>query len=461
MAVSSTSSSLSLFSVGTLDVNSLVSQLMTVESQPLAALQKSESKLQSKISAYGQVSSALSSLDSALASLRTASTFQVVSPTVTGSSVAAVGAGTSGAAGTYTVNVSTLARGQSTASAAMSESTTLAAGTLTITRGSTTVNIDTGGTGQPTTLAELRNAINSNTTLGVKASLVNDGANVRLVLNSSDTGTANAFTASGSGALSGFNFTTPQTALDASYSINGLPLTSSSNTVAGAIGGVTMTLAATGSSTISVGTDTAGIEKQVQAFVDAFNAVGSKVKSLTAYNATTKTGAVLNGESVLRRAMTQLRNVAGSAMTTSTSGDYTLMSSVGIQFQTDGTLKLDTSKFEAALKADPDKVSRLFTTSTTSANSAIAYRDTAKDGFATRLKNAVSAMLDTQGLLGARQDGLNTELDRMKDKETRMQGELDKKQARLVQQYSRLNAQLQQMSDTSNALANALASLPR
>lgn len=459
MPVSSTSSSLSLFSVGTLDVSSLVSQLMTIEQQPLNALQKNESKLQSKISAYGQVSSALSSLDSALSSLRNASTFQVVSPSVTGTSVSAVGSGTSGAAGAYTVNVSTLARGQSTASAAMSSTTTLGAGTLTLTRGTTTVNIDTGGSGQPTTLTELRNAINSNATLGVKASLVNDGTQQRLVLNSSDTGTANAFTASGSGALSGFAFSTQQTAQDAAYSINGLPLTSSSNTVANAIGGVTMTLAATGSSTVTVGTDTAGIQKQVQAFVDGFNSVNSKIKSLTAYNATTKTGAVLNGESVLRRAMSQLRSVAGGAMTTSTSGDYTLMSSVGIQFQTDGTLKLDTAKFEAALKADPDKVSRLFSTSTTSSNSPMSYRDTANDGFAVRLKNAVAAMLDTQGLLGARTDGLNTELDRMKDKETRMQGELDKKQARLVQQYSRLNAQLQEMSSTSNSLANALANL--
>ena len=64
------SSSLSLFSVGTLDVNSLVSQLMTVEAQPLTALQQQETTLQSKISAYGQVASAMSSLQTAIAKLR-------------------------------------------------------------------------------------------------------------------------------------------------------------------------------------------------------------------------------------------------------------------------------------------------------------------------------------------------------------------------------------------------------
>src|SRR4030095_8152133 len=123
MAVSS--SSLSLFSVGTIDVNSLVTQLMTVEAQPLAALQDKESKLQSKISAYGQVAGAMSSLETALGKLRSANTFNTVSPTVSGTSVTALASSGAGTAGSYTVEVTTLARGQSSASAAMASNTSL------------------------------------------------------------------------------------------------------------------------------------------------------------------------------------------------------------------------------------------------------------------------------------------------------------------------------------------------
>jgi flagellar hook-associated protein 2 len=455
MAVSS--SSLSLFSVGTIDVNSLVTQLMTVEAQPLAALQDKESKLQSKISAYGQVAGAMSSLETALGKLRSANTFNTVSPTVSGTSVTALASSGAGTAGSYTVEVTTLARGQSSASAAMASNTSLGTGALTITRGSSTVTINTGGAGQPTTLAELRNAINADTTLNVRASLVADGSQVRLVLNS-ETGLANAFTVDATGALSGFAFTTPQTALDASYKVNGLPLTSASNTLTDVIGGVTMTLAATGTSTVSVASDTKGIGEAVKAFVDAYNALNSKVKSLTAYDATTKTGAVLNGESALRRALAQLRGIVGSSMTPSASGDYKQLSSIGVQFQRDGTLALNTTTFEAALKADPEKVSRLFTAGSTTASSTD-YEDDASHGFAVRLKGMLSSMLDTEGLLGSRKDGLNSQLERMKDQETRMQSQLALKQARLVQQYSALNAQLQTMGQASSALANALASL--
>jgi flagellar hook-associated protein 2 len=430
-----------------------------VEAQPLTVLQKKETDLQSKISAYGQVASAMSSLQSALGKLRNASTFQAVTPTVSGTSVTAVAGSGAGTAGSYTVAVTTLARAQSSASAAMDATTALGTGAITLTRGATSVTINTGGSGQPTTLADLRNAINADTTLNVRASLVSDGAQVRLVLNS-ESGAANAFTVAGSGALSGFGFTTPQTALDASYSVNGLPLTSASNSVTDVISGVTLTLAAAGTSTVSVATDNKGIEDSVKAFVDAFNSVNSKVKSLTAYDSTTKTGAVLNGESVLRRSLAQLRGIVGSSMTTAVSGDYKSLSSVGVQFQTDGSLALNTTTFEAALSADPDKIARLFTTGTTTVTSA-AYHDNTSDGFALRLKNMLSSMLDTEGLLGARQSGLNTQLGRMKDQETKMQSQLQLKQARLVQQYSALNAQLQTMGQESTALSNALASLAK
>jgi len=289
---------------------------------------------------------------------------------------------------------------------------------------------------------------------------VSDGSNVRLVLNSAATGAANSFTVATSGALAGFGFTTTQTAQDAAYSVNGLALTSASNNITDVIGGVTLSLGATGTSTVSVAADTQGIDTAAKAFVDAYNALNTKVKSLTAYDASTKTAAALNGESALRQVMSQLRGVVGGNMTASTSGDYTMLTSIGIQFQADGSLALNSTTFDAALQADPAKVARLFTTNASTASTGL-YKDNSKDGFAVRLDSIVTSMLDSDGVLGSRQSGLNAQLDRMKDQETQMQAQLSLKQARLVQQYSALNAQLQTMGQQSTALANALAALPK
>src|SRR6266853_461233 len=104
-------------STGPIDVNTLVTELMTVESQPLNQLQSRESGVQSKVSAYGQVQSALSDLDTAVAALQRTSAFTAAQATVSGSGVSAAVSGTP-AAGSYSVTVSQLAQAQAAASSA-------------------------------------------------------------------------------------------------------------------------------------------------------------------------------------------------------------------------------------------------------------------------------------------------------------------------------------------------------
>lgn len=442
---------------GSIDVATLVSQLMAVERQPLTRLQTRESEVQSRLSAYGRVQSAASTLESALAALTRPATFVPATATTTGSAVTASAVGTA-PTGTYAVSVSQLARGQSTVSTPVASATTvLGAGSLTL-RDSGGTALATVTVGADATLASVRDAING-ANAGVRASLVGDGGQTRLVINSSATGTAAAFTVEAGGSLSTLAFSTPQAARDASFSVNGLALTSSTNVVTDAIEGVTLTLAqappegATAGSTVdaqvAVANDTAAVVKSVQAFVTAYNDLEKLIVSLTKFDATTRTAAVLNGESALRQVQGQLRGILRGTVS-GAAGDLARLNEVGITAQTDGTLALDETRLRAAA-ATPARVTRLFANDSATA---------AEDGFAVRLRTTVKTMIDSGGVLESRQSGLKSTIRTLDQQQERMEARLALVQQRLTAQYSALDALVTTRQSQSTALANALAGLP-
>jgi flagellar hook-associated protein 2 len=444
---------------GSIDVATLVSQLMAVERQPLTRLESRESEIQSRLSAYGRVQSALSTLDSAVAALARATTFSPAKAAVSGEGATATATGTA-PTGTYSIAVSQLARAQSTVSAQVATATTaIGSGTLTLRDGGGAVlaALSIGATGDGT-LAEIRDSINA-AGVGVRASLVGDGGQVRLVLNSSATGAASAFTVEADGALTALGFSTVQTARDASYSVNGLALTSSSNVISDAIEGVTLSLAkappdgspvgTTVDALITVGSDADEVVKSVQAFVTAYNEVDKLVASLTKYDPTTRTAALLNGESALRQVQSQLRGMLRGAVSGGT-GDYARLYEVGITVQTDGSLKLDESRLRTAA-AEPAKLARLFAN-----DSALAD----EDGLALRMQSTVKSLLDANGVLDSRQSGLKATIRTLDQQQERMEARLAQIEIRLRQQYSALDALLTTRQSQSTALANALAGLP-
>jgi flagellar hook-associated protein 2 len=434
---------------------------MQVERQPLNRLQSKETQIQSRLSALGRISGALSTLDTALAALGRASTFNAAKATVNGEGVAASVSG-SPVAGRYTVAVSQLALGQSTASAKVATaSTDIGIGTVTIRNGDGTAvlgtfNVGDTGTG---TLTELRDEINA-ANIGVRATLVGDGGQVRLVLNSKDTGAAGAFTVETDAGLAALAFATQQNAQDASFKVNGLALTSPSNVVATAIDGVTLTLtqappsgSAPGSTIdgeVVVATDGEKVAGAVKDFVKAYNDVEKLIAELTRYDPNTKTAAVLNGESVLRRIQGDLRGLVRGTMTAAV-GEYRRLADIGIAFATDGTLKVDETKLGELAAADPAKLSRLFTT--TSATEA-------EQGFAVRLGATVKAFIEPAGVLQSRQDGLRASIRVLDQQQERMEARLVVIEQRLRRQYSQLDALMTTRQSQSNALANALAGLP-
>jgi flagellar hook-associated protein 2 len=475
-------------SVGPIDVNTLVSELITADSQPMNQLQQQESGVQSKLSAYGQIQSALSNLQTAVTALTVGSAFSAEQATVTGSGVSAAVTGTP-ASGSYAVTISNLAQVQSTASAPVaSSSTVIGTGSLTLQlgtynagpntftaqSGSAPVNITIDSSND--TLGGIAAAINS-AGAGVAASVVTDNLGSRLVLSSASTGAANGFSlkvadsdgtntdTSGLSQLAfdptasagtGKNMTPTQSAQDAQYSINGLSLTSSSNVVTTAVNGLTLNLTqapAPGSTLqaqVTVATDSNSVTSSVNNFVQAYNSLVKLEQSLTAYDSNTNTASVLTGDLSASQIASQLGSILGGQLSGGTAG-YTWLANVGIDFNQDGTLTLNSTKFANALTANPNAVSHMFNSVSGTGS---------QQGFATQLNNAITSMLSPNGLLTGAQSSVQANITDMNSQIAAMQAQLKQEQIQLITQYSQLNASLVTAQQQQTALANALSTLP-
>jgi len=448
---------------GSIDVNSIVGQLMTLEQRPLVALQKRETAIQAKLSAFGRIQGTLSSLQTALDKLRQAGTFGAAQASVAGEGVSATVSGTP-AQGRYAVSITQLARAQtSTSDALAGAAASVGAGSLTLkdSGGAVVGTVAFGGVGEPSTLAELRDAING-LDAGVNASIVNDVSGARLALTSSDTGAAKSFSVELTGGAAELAaLTTPkQLARDAQFSVNGISLTSASNTVTGVIDGLTLNLTkqpaagaapgATIDAEVSVSADSVAMRTAVADFVKAYNDFDKMYRDLTKFDPNKRTAAELNGESILRSLHGSLRNAALGARTAAV-GEYTRLSEVGIEVQRDGSLKLNETKLDEALAADRSKVARLFTT-----KSAI----DAEQGFGVRVGDLVKQMTQTGGPLASRQDNLRTSVRVIDAQQDALERRLAITEERLRREYSKLDVLVSSRTSQSDALASALAGLP-
>jgi len=390
-----------------LDIEGLITSLMNAEQAPLTQLATKEVKIQSKISALGTLKGALSTFQSSVKTLTDASKFMQAKATSSDSDVATVSASNTAQAGSYSLEVTQLAQSHKLKSGVTFSDTTAVVGTGKITiqfgdysSGSFVVNPDKAAAtieidSSKNTLAGVRDAINA-AEAGVKATVINDGTGNRLVLTSSSTGLANSMKITVSEDGDGLNtdnnglsrltydagtggtrnLAEVQVAKNALFTLDGLSITKASNTVTDVIAGVTLNLKTKTESaeTITVSRDTASVADSVQAFVKAYNTLASNMSQMGSYsyNADTKTGSAgaLQGETSLRTAQWQLRSVLNGALS---SGTYTRLSQVGITYQKDGTLALDSAKLTNALESNFADVASLFTANGVPTDSGISF----------------------------------------------------------------------------------------
>lgn len=398
-----------------IDVNSIVPKLVTAERKAMdTRLDKQEATLQAKLSSWGTVKGAFSDLKSSLLSLKLPSTFQKVAATSSDSSALGVTAASNADLGQYRMEVKQLAQSHSLASKSFANATdVVGTGTLTIRLGTTDYDPDTdtynGFSQNPdkgsksliidssnNTLTGVRDAINK-ANIGVSASLVNDGGGYRLVLNTTEGGANNSVQISAADSdgnhtdlngLSALAFNAGATnmqqtlaAQDARLTINGLDVNSSSNTITTALKGVTLNLnQAQPGKVIQVGInqDTSAAVSGLENFVAKFNELNKTVNSVAGYDAKTKTAGVLQGDALVRGAMSQVRAQLNASIP-GLSGTVRSLSDIGIKTEDDGSLAFDTAKFTSALTKDREGVMALFTQQGRTTDSGVSYLSSGDD----------------------------------------------------------------------------------
>lgn len=440
-----------------MDMSTIIKQLMTVEQQPLTVVNQQESSIKSKISAYGQLSSALSALKTAATALNTPTTINAFKAAFSDNAFGTATASSSAAAGVYDIQVTQLAKAHTLATTAFASNTTVVGdGSLTIKSGTNTFSVTIDNTND--TLAGIRDAINASANnTSVSASIVNDTSGARLVLSAKNTGSANAIdvqvTESGAAGLRKLSYasangdpygqvmTAGNPAQDALLKVNGVPISSASNTVSSAITGVSFTLAKENSSaTLTITRDSAAVSTAATNFAAAYSKLSSTIKTLTAYDAATKTGSVLTGDGTTSMLMSRLRTTL-STVPSGLTGTYSTLAEVGISIQSDGSMSVDSTKLQSAIDNHFSDLQNVLGT----------YGKAVSD-FADSFTNA-------NGVVTARVDGLNTSIRRLEDRKTQIQARLDRVEANYKRQYSALDALLGSMNTTSSYLSQQLARL--
>ena len=449
-----------------MDINSIVSALVSAERAPKdAQLARLEKASTTKFTALGQLKGAASALQAALKELNKPELFDKRTASSSDSKLATASASTAALAGTYQLEVRSLAASSKVATKELAAGFTAAAdGTFEVRVGSgaaVEVAITAGDN-----LVAIRDKLNvALKDKGVSANIVNDPANgtSRLVLTGKETGAGNdiyienptaaladlAIDPSVAVAGAAAGHLTP--AADAEFRIDGLTLFSAKNSVSDAIPDVTLNLvkAEPGTElTITVGQDTAGVKGSIKKFVDAYNTLITTSNQLTGVTSAGEgkppvVGGLV-GDASVRTLLGGLRAELSSPSTTS--GDaLRVLADMGITTQKDGTLKIDDSKFDKVLKDNYDSVGGFFT---------------GDDGLMARLDKRVDGFVQAGGILEQRMNSLQATIKDIDKQKESQELRIAKVQERLLKQFNAMDALVSQLNSTSDRLTQSLGSLP-
>lgn len=350
-----------LFSIGGiasgLDTSGIIDQLLKLERQPLQRLVQRQDQLGQVKNAWGQVNTKLSTLRAATDKINRVDRFNSFM-SVSSSNTDAVSVTSSGTTQTgnlsFTVDQLATRQQQSAGEVFTSRSESLGDRGLRIVGPDGVEHIFTATElGADATLDDLVKAVNAADT-GVRASALQvEPDRFRLVLESEQTGTANAFEASALGGWADGAFTETFEARDARLTVGGISIERSSNTISDLVDGATITLKQTTATAVEVSSarDVDGAVKAVKGFTDALNGVLTTLQQLTAYDAERNKAGVLQGDAAARRLGDSLRQ-AISRPVDGLAGAEGLASTLGISFSRDGSLEVDEAEIRQAFTDD-------------------------------------------------------------------------------------------------------------
>lgn len=446
--------SISSLGVGSgLDLETMVTKLMTAERAPIDALTTKITSAQTKISLYGTLSTKLSALQSAADTLQFPSRLAATKATSGDTSIFTATSAFGAATGSYGIEVTQLAAAQKSFSQEYVAGTTFSPGSLSFTvAGAPAASIDLNEVGKTSyTLDEVRDKINA-AKIGVTATVINtSNGGQRMILTGDKSGATNGFsltsglTASGGQAnLDGANFdtTTPglarATAQDGRIKIDGVEVSSTTNVFTN-IAGLTITAAkqsAVGVSTsLKVETDNDKVVSAVKAFVDAYNSITSTIKTNSAYDASTKKGLPLNGDFASRSISNSLSNARTTIPTELSSATYKTLSEMGVSITQTGQLTLDETKLRQVVSKSPSDAL------------------TTLQAYGKAFSDAVGGVLSSDGVVTKRVNSLNDAVKIYKDNQAALEVRMVAIEKRFRNQFIAMDKLVSQFKSTSGTLS--------
>ncbi|XVJ70188.1 MAG: flagellar filament capping protein FliD [Rhizobacter sp.] len=472
-----TATSLSSPGIGSgLDVNAIITGLLAVEQRPVQVLQRAEARLQAKLSGFGQIQSLTSTLNDALATLSKPETFKQTIASSSDASSVFVSSSTTATAASYSVSVSKLAAAQTLVSPTGQFSVAtdvVGTGTITIRLGDwnnvtppTQPNAFTPKAGSSDvvipidtadqSLQGVRDKINA-ANAGVTASIVTDASGARLSIRSNSTGETNGFrinvAESGAAGLARLQYdpqtiitpgaptlTYAQAASNTEGTINGIAVSSTSDSLADAIQGVSFRFnkITTSPVTVSVNTNVDAIRSAVNKLVSAYNDFSSVMGQQTSYDAGTKKAGLFQGDATAVGLLSQVRSYISQSTTASSA--FSSLSSMGVELQKDGSLKVNSTKLDAALTNLPE-LSKAFSNVGTGGNSV---------GLAKRFGAYTEGLLAATGTFQSQSKSIRDSITANTKDQQRVNDRLALTEQRLRAQYSALDVTMSR----NNALNN-------
>lgn len=434
-----------------LDVNTLVDTLVEAERAPSEArYARQEQAYSVELSALGLLSSALSNFESQVESLSNISDFNSRTGSSSDDELLSVSTTSSAVAGSYQFYVDQLASRHQLTSNGFADDADFGAGTASFTINGESFSIDV--VAGAASLSDIRDAINdAEDNTGVKATIINDGNQQRLLLTSAETGAANAITADFSGITGGTatlnTFTDLQAAKDAQIRFgsdaSAITITSSDNTFENVVDGVTLNLKAISSNpvTVDVALDKSSVKSSVQSFVNAYNSLKSTLDQLTDFNG--ESAGPLNGDALTRSLESQIRREISELF--GEDGDsLRALGDIGIKTTREGTLEIDTPALDNALASNFDDMATIFA---------------GDNGLMVRLQSTLEPYLGSDGTISSREERLNEGLRDIEDNRADLELRLERVREYHQNQFLAMESLLASLNGTSQWLTNNLNSL--
>ncbi|MDI5922780.1 flagellar filament capping protein FliD [Halomonas sp. LR5S13] len=452
-----------------LDLTGLLDQLRDAERGKLEPLKTQQAQQDARISAYGRLQTGVDKLQSAAAALNDSALFQQLSVVVQGDGLTASASETA-SPGRYDVTVTRIATAGTLATDAAptrDEPLFTEATTLTLDLGATykadgsfddtaaplnsvTIDIAAGSS-----LEAVRDAINANAEAGVTAAIVNDGNGYRLALSSEETGAEASLVG-----LRLENVADPLAAVplgedaatlrpgnDAELDINGITITSATNTVAEAIQGVSLTLSpeAAGSTLgVTVSRDDGSVKEALDKWVSAYNELQSTIGRMTKPATEGASSGELIGDRTVRTLESRMVRDLTSAVP---GGEFALLADLGVSLNKEGRLEVDEETLDAALADSPGGVAAFFA------------GDSEEAGMAGTFNASLERMLDDNGLISNAIEGAESRVDSLGERYARMEASVERTIERYRVQFGQLDSMIASMNQTSSYLMQQFDSL--